>query len=102
MARRMLCLMQHQSGHFAVCPEGYVKRRLLRILKKSKELIPMKKNENSGQKQIYLKALKRKIWVSKELHREYFRGMDACRVRQWVHGRCGCPRHELDSCNMDC
>ena len=51
---------------------------------------------------IYIRSLNKSIEVSKEVHDDYYRDINAYRRTQQNHGRCVCPKANYRSCDMDC
>lgn len=45
--------------------------------------------------QIYLRQMNKVIEVSKEVHDDYYRDINAYRRTQQNHGRCACPKGKL-------
>ena len=52
--------------------------------------------------QIYLRQMNKVIEVSKEVHDDYYRDINAYRRTQQNHGRCACPKANYRYCDMDC
>ena len=51
---------------------------------------------------IYLRATNQRIQVSKEDFTNYYRGINAFRIKQQRNGCCYMPRSEWKSCDMNC
>lgn len=51
---------------------------------------------------IYLRATNQRIQVSKEDFTNYYRGINAFRIKQQRNGCCNMPRSEWKSCDMNC
>lgn len=52
--------------------------------------------------QIYLRQMNKTIEVSKEVHDDYYRDINAFRRTQQNYGRCVCPKADYRYCDMDC
>ena len=60
-------------------------------------------NQNqSAEREIYLKDLHQWVPVSKTYYDNYYRDINAYRRRQQEHGRCVCPASKRYLCDMDC
>lgn len=51
---------------------------------------------------IYLRAIKKKVSVTKEQFDDYYRDINAYRRTQMNHGRCVCPPSKWLRCDMNC
>ena len=51
---------------------------------------------------IYIRSARQRVYVTKEQFEEYYREINAFRMKQKRHKRCSCPRARILDCDMDC
>lgn len=51
---------------------------------------------------IYLRSMNKTLEVSKEVHDDYYRDINAYRRTQQNRGCCACPKADYRYCDMDC
>lgn len=61
-----------------------------------------KKENQSKQYRVYLKATREWVEVSEEVYKEHIRFHDAYRKRHQSHGQCVCPKNKFWLCDADC
>lgn len=61
-----------------------------------------KKENQSKQYRVYLKATREWVEVSEEVYKEHIRFHDAYRKRHQSHGQCVCPKNKFWLCDGDC
>lgn len=51
---------------------------------------------------IYIRSSRQRVYVTKEQFEDYYREINAFRMKQKRHKRCSCPKSRILDCDMDC